>query len=712
MRGMESPARAASALIAIGCCASAWADVRLPPAFADGMVLQRDRPIHVHGSAQPNEEVMVELRDASGAVVRSGRTVTGQGGRFTLDLPAMPGSPDALELEVRGANTVTVRDVVMGDVWVAGGQSNMEWPVAATGAQSKAAVAAADDPMIRVLKVPHETAGRPKSVADVRWQKASAETVPSMSAVAFWFAKDIRARTGVPVGIISTNWGGTRAEPWVDLATLGADPAFTDRVAELRERVEQWNEVPADERERIHQAAMRDFQSAGTQWWTDVNAAEPGIEGKWMLPDTAVDGPEWEDADLPMRWSDHPRLREHDGVCWYRRTVEIPATWTGKECFLELGAIDDADIAFIDGRAVANTIADWTTSRRYRIPASLVKGGTMTVALEVMDMHGEGGVLGDPALMRIACPAAGGDPIPLAGTWRMRFGRSAADLPAPPARPSRDAAPGTAPTDPGAIYNAMIAPFAGFPVRGAIWYQGESNAGNERDAADYARLLPLVIRSWRGTFEQPDMPFGIVSLASFRPFRPDAAVSGLWPVVRDAQLQAEQSSPNTGTITTIDAGDANDIHPQDKRTVGERLARWAAAATYRAGDVVWRGPRTKGIRRDADGVLVDFDTERGRLATRDGKPPASLAIAGADGKFLRAEAELVPPNGLRVRHPDVPVPMEVRYAWQDNPADANLIDEVSRLPAHPFRITVPADPVQPTMPAPAPVPAASSGAPR
>ena len=288
---MESPARVASALIAIGCSACAWADVRLPPAFADGMVLQRDRPIHVHGSAQPNEEVMVELRDATGAVVRSGRTVTGQGGRFTLDLPAMPGSPDALELEVRGANTVLVRDVVMGDVWVAGGQSNMEWPVAATGAQADAAVAAADDPMIRILKVPHETAGRARSTADVRWQKASTKTVLSMSAVAFWFAKDIRARTGVPVGIISSNWGGTRAEPWVDLATLGADPAFTDRVAELRARVEEWNQVPPDERERLHQDAMRSFQAAGTQWWTDVNAAEPGIEGKWMLPATAIDGP-------------------------------------------------------------------------------------------------------------------------------------------------------------------------------------------------------------------------------------------------------------------------------------------------------------------------------------------------------------------------------------------------------------------------------------
>jgi sialate O-acetylesterase len=197
------------------------------------------------------------------------------------------------------------------------------------------------------------------------------------------------------------------------------------------------------------------------------------------------------------------------------------------------------------------------------------------------------------------------------------------------------------------------------------------------------------------------MPFGIVSLAAFHDFSPGVAVGGTWPILRDAQLSAERTSPNAGVVTTIDVGDAKDIHPRDKRTVGERLARWALATAHGKQDVAWRGPRTKSARRDGDGILVDFDVERGRLGTRDGKAPAGFAIAGADGQFFVAETELRQPSAIRLRSDKVPVPTEVRYAWQDNPANANVIDEVSALPAHPFRIRVEVDPIR-EQPVPAP----------
>jgi sialate O-acetylesterase len=240
----------------------------------------------------------------------------------------------------------------------------------------------------------------------------------------------------------------------------------------------------------------------------------------------------------------------------------------------------------------------------------------------------------------------------------------------------------------------MIAPFTGLSVRGAIWYQGESNAGNEQETTEYRSLLQLVIRSWRAAFQYPDMPFGVVSLAAFRQFQPDRAVSGTWPGLRDAQLNTERNSPSVGTVTTIDIGDAEDIHPRDKRTVGDRLSRWAAATVYGAADVPWRGPRTKNARRDGDGLRIEFDVEGGRLHTRDGKPLAGFAIAGADGKFVIAEAEIVSTTAVKVRSPAVAEPFEVRYAWQDNPANANLGDEVSKLPAHPFSLRVEADPVR------------------
>ena len=691
MRPMRSLPVLALALVA---ASPASAEVRLPAAFTDHMVLQRDRPVRVFGSAQAHEEVTVELRDAAGAVLRTGRSSADQSGHFAVTLEPIAGSNEPMVLEVRASNTVTVADVLVGDVWVAGGQSNMEWPLAATGSQLEAAKAVALDGRIRVLKAPHVTANRPAETIDARWQVLDPKTLPETTAVGFWFANAIHARTGLPVGILSINWGGTRAEPWADLATLGSDPAYTEMIGRQRMAVDAWHRLGQAERDRAYEVRRKVFQTAGTQWWNAVNAGEPGVTGKWADPATATDGEGWRTVSLPSAWNADADLASFDGTAWYRRTVGVPEAWAGKELILELGPIDDADVAFWNGRPIANTIADWTTPRKYRVPAPLVKAGEATLAIEVLDMHGEGGFRGDAGAMRLSCPGASEPPVALAGEWRMHRGREATGLPQPPERPSRDSAPGTSPTAPGAMFNAMIAPFAGFGVRGAIWYQGESNAGSEEEATAYASLLPLVIRSWRAAFDQPDMPFGVVSLAAFMEHRPESPTHGTWPVLRDSQLAAERNSPNVGVITTIDVGDAADIHPKDKRSVGERLARWASSVSYGVQDLAWRGPRPKNARREGDGILVSFDAERGALATRDGKAPASVIVAGEDGVFRVAQAEIRPPNSMFVRSPDVATPVEVRYAWQDNPADANLLDDASKLPAHPFRIRVEADPVQ------------------
>ena len=695
---MRTPAVLVAAAAA---CIPAAAEVTLPAAFTDHMVLQRGVPVRVFGSAQMNEQVDVEIRDAKGTVLRKGRDQAGQGGRFSVQLDALAGSADPLTLEVRGSNTVTVNDVVVGDVWVAGGQSNMEWTLAATGSQAQDAMGFAGMSGIRYLRVPKETSNHAERSVAASWTVLSPATVERMGAVGFWFALELHKANGVPVGIIESNWGGSRAEPWVDLVTLGTDPAYEDRVTALKRKIDEWDSLPPAQRDRAFEDARRKFQSEGASWWNAVNSGEPGVESRWFAQEAPADPDAWTAVTLPMRWGGDDSRASFDGVEWYRRTVDIPAAWAGKECFVELGAIDDADILFWNGKPVANTIADWTTPRKYRVPAGLVAPGPAVLALEVLDLQGEGGLVGEPAQMRISCPEAGGDSLPIAGEWMARRGRDAKDLPAPPTRPRRDQAPGMGFADPAAMYHAMVAPFAGLQVEGAIWYQGESNAGNPEDAAAYAKLLPLVIRSWRAAFDQPDMPFGIVSLAAFREFNPGVATSGFWPILRDAQLGTERTSPNTGVITTIDVGDAKDIHPRDKRSVGERLARWAMATAYGKPDTAWRGPRTKSARRDGDGILIDFDVERGRLGTRDGKGPAGFAIAGADGKFFVAEAELRQPNAIRLRSDKVAVPVEVRYGWQDNPADANVFDEASKLPAHPFRIRVEADPIR-EQPAPAP----------
>ncbi|MFO0961493.1 MAG: sialate O-acetylesterase [Phycisphaerales bacterium] len=684
--------RAATAAIVatLSVALPAWADITLPAVFTDHMVLQRERPVRIFGMAQPNESVEVAILDGAGATLRTGRTYALPDGHFSVTMDPLPATTTPLSMEVRGANTVRVEDILVGDVWLAGGQSNMEWPLGATGAQGAEGAEAATDPAIRFIKAPHVTAFKPATTIDARWEVCSPTTAPNLSAVAYWFAKQVRLLSGAPVGILSINWGGTRAEPWVDLATLSGDPDFADRVLARRAEAEAWESTSAADRKAAYEARRQEFQRAGTAWWSAVNAEDPGAKAKWYEGQDR-EPEQWRSVELPGAWSKDPALADFDGVVWYRRSIDVPAEWAGKECFLELGPIDDADVAFVDGRAIANTLSDWTTPRRYRIPASMVKGGPMLLAVEALDLHGEGGFMGAPETMKLVCPAMSNASIPLAGSWSARMGRTAAGIVAPPVRPVRDQPPGTGSGDLAAMFHGMIAPFAGFPIKGAIWYQGESNANNAAEAAAYRTLLPQVVRSWRAAFDQPDMPFGVVSLAAFRNFEAEKPCAGVWPTLRASQLAVEQLVPNAGVITTIDVGNAGDIHPRDKRTVGERLGRWAAATTYGKAGTPWRGPRARSARRDGDGIVIDFDVEGGSVGGRGGKPVTGFAIAGADGVFSWADATVLTNESIKVRSAKVPVPVSVRYAWQDNPENATLVDNASKLPAHPFEMHVAED---------------------
>ena len=687
---MRTTASAAlTSVLGLVLASAAAADVRLPAVFGDHMVFQRERPIIVFGRAQPAEAVTAELRDAAGKQVRAGKATAGPDGLFHVDLDPLPATTDPLTLEVRGANTVTVRDVLVGEVWIAGGQSNMEWELGGTGAQLDDGVKLANDPLVRFIKAPHVTAPRPAETIDASWKVLDAATAPTMSAVAFWMAMDLRRELGVPVGILSINWGGTDIEPWTDVVTIAAHAPFADRLAKQREAVEAWSMLTEDARNARWREAMKAFGVTAGEWWGKVNQGDPGTDGKWADPEHDTTGEGWRTVTLPGAWSKDPQLADFDGTAWYRRTVEIPKEWEGRECVLELGPVDDSDVAYLDGRPIANTVSNWTTPRRYRVPKAAVKGGRATIAIEVLDLHGEGGFGGSPESMRLRCPSMNDASIPLAGEWSVRTGRAARDVPPPPARPERDRAPGTAPTDPAAMFNGMIAPFAGYGVAGAIWYQGENKAASQARAEEYGALLPLLVRSWRTAFGRPDMPFGVVSLAAFRQFTPEVPCSGIWPTLRASQLAAEQVVPNLGVVTTTDVGDAADIHPRDKRSVGQRLARWAMATTYGKPQTPWRGPRMKSVARSGSAIDIEFDVEGGRLGTRDGKPVGGVALVDTAGNCTWVKAEVQGSNKLHIPVPPEAKPALVRYGWQDNPANANLSDTESGLPAHPFEAKVP-----------------------
>lgn len=309
------------------CTAPAIADVKLPAAFTDHMVIQRNQPFRVWGMAQQGEQITVELRDAKSALIRSSKQMANATGTFSMEFPALVASADPMTLEVRGANSVTIKDVVVGDVWIAGGQSNMEWRLAGTDEQAAAGVAVANDPLVRFLRVPHVTANRPAFTVDAAWRVLSPDSAPGMGAVAFWFARDVRKETGVPIGILEINWGGTRAEPWTDTATLSGDPLYASRVAELRKAIDNWYSRSPRERAAEIEAARKRFQEAGTAWWSQVNTEDPGAKGAWFAAGEPKEPEAWSTVTMPLVWGKDESRRDFDGIEWYRRNVEIPAEW-------------------------------------------------------------------------------------------------------------------------------------------------------------------------------------------------------------------------------------------------------------------------------------------------------------------------------------------------------------------------------------------------
>jgi sialate O-acetylesterase len=376
-------------------------------------------------------------------------------------------------------------------------------------------------------------------------------------------------------------------------------------------------------------------------------------------------------------------LERFDGFVWVARDFAVPPAIAGKPLTLSLPAIDDCDIVWIDGVQVGSTVNNWTQPRRYAIPGGLA-AGTHRITVCVLDMAGQGGF----ANGAMTLSADGVDAIDLAGGWKWRKGGGVPQVPAPMRRDvSRQ--PGTEPHEPAAIYNAMMAPCIAYPVRGTIWYQGESNAG-EPDA--YRKLLPLLMNSWRAKSGNPDMAWGVVQLAGFMPFVENEPAQGAWALLREAQYRGAIAGKG-GMISATDLGDAADIHPRRKREVGERLAAWARNTVYGEQHVAWRGPELASATLENGGkVRLRFDHAQGLRASGDAPGAPALggfALAGADGRFVWADAMIMDDgrDGVMLSAPGVTDPVEVVYAWQNNPTRANLVNGAS-LPAVPFRVKV------------------------
>ena len=622
----------------------------LHPLFTDHMVFQRGIEAPVWGWAQPGSQVIVSLAHQM-ALAKAD-----DDGRWEVKLgPFNAGGP--FELKVSGPENRTLKNVMVGDVWLCSGQSNMEWPVRLSNNPEKE-IEAANHPNIRLFTVPKKIAHTPQSLAEASWEVCSPSTIAEFSAVGYFFGRQLHQDLDVPIGLIDSSWGGTIAEAWTSAGALNTLADFRDAVADVQEWARE-----ADETEAAYQEKVRD-------WWSD---SDPGSQAGARWSDSEQDDSRWPRMALPGNW-ESDALPDFDGIVWFRKTFTIPERWVGDDLMLHLGRIDDADSTFVNGRLVGSGNL-WNQERRYRVPASLLLKGENTIAIRVLDTGGEGGVYGAPNdLYFKSADAAKVGAQPLSGWWRYQVGAAAKDLKPFPSRRGRSPNVATV------LYNGMIAPLLPYGIRGATWYQGESNASRP---TQYRTLLPTMIEDWRQQFGQGDFPFLIVQLANFYERAPDPS-DPTWAALREAQALTAENDPQTGLAVIIDIGEAGDIHPRNKQDVGKRLALGAHDIAY-GKDVVSSGPRYRSMTRSGRAIALSFDHVGSGLVAKWGGPLEGFSIAGADGNFVWADAIIIGDQVL-VSSPKVQAPDRVRYAWANNPA-CNLYNQEG-LPAIPFRTDI------------------------
>jgi sialate O-acetylesterase len=634
--------------------------LRLPSLFGDNMVLQREMRTPIRGFGKPGETVNIRIAG------QRHTSVVGADGIWKAHLNPVPaGGPYELTASAP-SGTVTVRNVLFGDVWVASGQSNMVWPLdqSRNGAAEKAS---ADLPQIRLFAAPRGPASEPQRDCSGQWQVCTPQTAANFSAVAYFFGRELHRKIGVPIGLIQSDVGGTPAESWVLPEWLRGDRDLAPLLAKA---------PAAGAAARVGQ---RDYERTMNRWYTGIMLKDPGNKGAaegWAATTAPLD--DWRVMRQPGAWETNDPALPIDGAVWFRRTVMLPETWAGKDLLLQLGTIADHDTAYFNGDRVGGTSGEMpinTAAREYRIPARQVRGGSSTIAVRIFNQIAAGGFTGQPDDMKLVVVDDLRQSIPLVGEWRFRveFRREAASVPPmPPPPPDEWTSWST-----GGLYHAMVTPLTSFGIRGVIWYQGESNVGR---AGQYRKLFPVLIRGWRHAWGQGDFPFLFVQLANFQARAAQPGESD-WAELREAQMSA-LSLPATGMAVTIDIGDAADIHPKNKQDVGRRLALAARHVAYRDRRVAPSGPIYAGWKIRGRAIVLRFRHAQDGLAAVGGGALTGFAIAGRDRKFVWAEA-LIEGDTVVVSSPMVLEPIAVRYAWADNP-ECNLGNAVG-LPASPFR---------------------------
>lgn len=623
---------------------SVQAEVKPARIFSSNMVLQQGMENPLWGWASKGERITVSF---AGEILK---TKADKNGRWKVNLPKMEyGGP--YSLTIKGGNEVTLDNILIGEVWVCSGQSNMEWVVANSN-NSANEISEANYPNLRMFTVPKKVSQHPLDDLDGgEWEVCSPETVPHFSAVGYFFARHLMNKLDVPVGMIHTSWGGTVAETWISPENIEKDPDLAAALSELKQL----------DLENFKQQKLAEIAQL---FGGELPKKDDGlVDGKAIYAAANLDDASWASIQTPALW-ESKGYPEIDGTAWYRTSFTLTAEQVQNQAVLHLAKIDDNDQTWVNGILVGKTNA-YNEDRVYPLENGILKEGKNVLAVRVVDNAGGGGIYGDESHLFLQ---VGDDRIVLAGEWKFKLTEVSVG--------SMAIGPNSYPT---LLYNGMIKPLLPYGIKGAIWYQGESNAGR---AYQYRRVFQTLIQDWRQQWNLGDFPFFWVQLANFMQPK-DQPGESAWAELREAQTMALEL-PHTGQALAIDIGEANDIHPRNKQDVGKRLALNALKVTY-GKDIVHSGPIYESMEVDGNKIRIHFSETGSGLMLKDkyGYLKA-FAIAGADKKFHWAKGEIVDDNTVVVYSDEVDQPVAVRFGWADNPDDLNLYNKEG-LPATPFR---------------------------
>lgn len=621
-------------------------NLRLPRLISDGMVLQRNAKVKIWGWAKPGKTVLLQF------LSKNYNAVVSEEERWEITIATeQAGGPHVMKIMTEGGEeAIELNNLLIGDVWLCSGQSNMEMRMEALTEVYPEDIKGSENHFIRQFKVPmvYNFAGPQPDVEGGSWQSANPDNVLNFTATGYFFAVNLYKRYQVPIGLINTSLGGSPAEAWLSEEALVEFPEYLEAAHRFRDG------------KYVDEVLEKDLRLR-EEWCRRIVQQDIGLivqEKTFYSPE--YDASDWEMMKVPSYWEEEG-IGSINGVVWFRKEIELTAQMAEQKVILRMGNILDEDTVYINGREVG-TLPMQYIPRRYEVPKGLLREGTNVIVVRVVNYSGRGGFYQEKPY----CLELEQERIEISGQWQYKIGAKSEPLPEPT----------FVQWQPSGLYNAMIAPVIFYPIKGVIWYQGETNT---RKPEEYERLLRALIRDWRTKWDN-EFPFLYVQLPNFEEAKSEPVQSN-WAILREGQRRSLEV-PGTGMAVAIDIGEWNDIHPVNKKEVGRRLSLVAQRIAYGDEAIVSSGPMIHSAIVQGNKVRLTFTETGGGLITKDGGKPGHFAICGPDRRFVWAETEL-DCNCVQVWNDTVPYPVCIRYAWAENPEGANLYN-IEGLPASPF----------------------------